>query len=63
MERRKFIKNSTLATATLAISQIPRFGWAFHPGDTFVSNRPLLKDRKFVSEAVERKIIEAKKKD
>jgi meiotically up-regulated gene 157 (Mug157) protein len=56
-----FIKNSSLAAGTLAISQLPRFAFAFNGKEKFVSQRRPLKDRKFVSEAVERKIIEAKK--
>ena len=60
-KRRTFIKNSSLAFAAVTISQLPGFSFAYNPEDKFISNRPLLKDRKFVSDAVERKLIGAKK--
>lgn len=60
--RRTFIRNTSLAAATIALSNIPGYSFAFSPADKFKSQRPPLSDRKFISEAVERTIIATKKK-
>jgi len=60
--RRIFIRNTSLAAASITLSQLPGYSFAFDPTDKFPSQRPAIKDRKFVSEAVERKLLEAKKK-
>lgn len=56
MKRRDFISNSAIATsAFLFMDKINAFSM-----DDFVSKRPPIKDRKFVSKAVEAKIAEVK---
>lgn len=64
--RREFIKTGGLAAASLSLLRKgpfgSRFGTPFTPsGEGFVSRRPEIKDRKFVSEAVEEKIKKVKK--
>lgn len=61
IKRRTFIKNSSLAAASVALCQLPGFALAFNPDEKFISNRPSLQDRKFMSDAVEKKLVEAKK--
>jgi meiotically up-regulated gene 157 (Mug157) protein len=56
MKRLDFLINSTLATAGAIFADKLN---AFSPAD-FVSKRPALKDRKFVSQVVEAKIAEVK---
>lgn len=62
IKRRLFIKNSGIAAASIALIQIPGLSHAFLSEEKFLSNRPQIQGRKFVSEAVEKKIIEAKAK-
>ena len=57
--RRNFIKTSGLAIAGLSFSNLS-FTKSFAPV-SFESKRPLLQNRKFISESVEAKIIEIKK--
>ncbi|HEX9251107.1 MAG TPA: glycoside hydrolase family 125 protein [Ignavibacteriaceae bacterium] len=57
--RRNFIKTSSLAVAGLSLSNFS-FTKSFFP-NTFQSKRPPISARKFVSEAIEAKIIEMKK--
>ncbi len=57
MQRRDFIKNSSLAVSGMVLSNNLNI---FGQNQTFVSQRPPLKDRKFVSSAVEAKIAEVK---
>ncbi len=52
--RRNFIKTSGLVTGGIALSGTSGFGISRE--NTFSSRRPPLKDRKFVSEAVEETI-------
>ena len=61
IKRRDFIKNTGLATATLALSQVPGFSIALAPDEKFPSKRPALTDRKFRSEAVEKKLASVRK--
>lgn len=61
MKRRTFIKNTGLAATTIVISQMPGFSQVFNSDEKFTSMRPPLKDRKFVSDAVERKLLATKK--
>lgn len=56
MKRRDFLINSTLASVSLLFADKLN---AFSPAD-FVSKRPAVQDRKFVSKAVEAKIAEVK---
>lgn len=57
--RRNFIKTSSLAFAGLSLSNLS-FTKSFAP-DSFESKRPAIAERKFISEAIESKIIEMKK--
>lgn len=57
MKRRDFITNSAIAAGSLLFADKLR---AFAPRFEFVSERPAVKDRKFVSKAVEAKIAEVK---
>ena len=57
--RRNFIKTSSLAIAGLSLSNLS-FTKSFVP-NSFISNRPPIAERKFISEAVEAKITEMKK--
>ena len=57
MKRRDFIKNSSLAVSGIILSNNLN---VFGQNQTFVSQRPPLKNRKFVSKAVEAKIAEVK---
>ncbi len=57
--RRNFIKTSSLAIAGLSLSNLS-FTKSFAP-KSFISNRPPISERKFISEAVEAKIAEMKK--
>ncbi len=57
--RRNFIKTSSLAIAGLSLSNLS-FTKSFAP-KSFLSNRPPISERKFVSEAIEAKIAEMKK--
>jgi hypothetical protein len=57
--RRNFIKTSSLAIAGLSLSHLS-FTKSFSP-NPFQSKRPPISARKFVSEAIEAKIIEMKK--
>ena len=57
--RRDFIKTGTLAIAGLSFSNLS-FTKSLAP-NSFESNRPLLQNRKFISESVEAKIAEIKK--
>lgn len=57
--RRNFIKTSSLAIAGLSLSNIS-FTKSFAPS-SFISNRPPIAERKFISEAVETKIAEMKR--
>ena len=61
MKRRHFIKASGIAAA-VNLQPFPLFAFAAAKGNEFVSQRPALNDRKFVSEAVERQITAAKQK-
>lgn len=61
--RRAFIKNTSIATASLALFQIPALSCAMDlTAEDFKSNRPLLANRKFVSKAVDQKISDVKAK-
>ncbi|MBK7500970.1 MAG: glycoside hydrolase family 125 protein [Ignavibacteriales bacterium] len=57
--RRNFIKTSSLAIAGLSLSNLS-FTKSFVP-NSFISNRPPIAERKFISEAIEAKIVEMKK--
>lgn len=57
--RRNFIKTSSLAFAGLSLSNLS-FTKSFAP-NLFESKRPPIAERKFISEAIEAKIIEMKK--
>ncbi len=57
--RRNFIKTSGLAIAGLSFTNLS-FTKSFIPS-SFTTNRPPLSERKFVSEAIEAKVIEMKK--
>lgn len=57
MKRRKFIMNSSMFVAGTTI--LPQNIFAV-PQDRFLSKRPKLEDRKFVSDAVEQTIIQVK---
>ena len=57
--RRNFIKTGSLAIAGLSLSNLS-FTKSFAP-NSFESKRPPISERKFVSEAIEAKIIEMKK--
>ncbi|MFZ1518415.1 MAG: glycoside hydrolase family 125 protein [Ignavibacteriaceae bacterium] len=57
--RRNFIKTGSLAIAGLSLSNLS-FTKSFAP-NSFQANRPPIAERKFVSEAIEAKIIEMKK--
>jgi hypothetical protein len=57
--RRNFIKTSSLAIAGLSFSNLS-FTKSFAP-NPFQTNRPPIAERKFVSEAIEAKIVEMKK--
>ncbi len=57
--RRNFIKTGSLAIAGLSLSNLS-FTKSFAP-ISFESNRPLLQNRKFISESVEAKITEIKR--
>lgn len=59
ISRRNFIKTGTLAIAGLSLSNLS-FSKSFSI-NTYNSNRPPVDQRKFVSEAIEAKIIEMKK--
>lgn len=56
MKRRDFLTNSAIAAASVLLAD--KFGFAQNA--EFVSRRPPLKERKFVSKAVEAKIAEVK---
>lgn len=62
IKRRTFLKNSGLTAASLVLSQLPGVTWAFSEADEFKSRRPSVADRKFVSDAVEKKLVEIKAK-
>lgn len=62
LNRKTFIKHSGMAAAALAMQRMPGFAMASITGNEFTSNRPPVNERKFISEAVEQKIIEAKKR-
>ena len=57
--RRNFIKTSSLAIAGLSLSNLS-FTKSFAP-NSFETKRPPISERKFVSEAIETKIVEMKK--
>jgi len=57
--RRNFIKTGSLALAGLSLSNLS-FTKSFAP-NSFISNRPPIAERKFISEAIETKIVEMKK--
>lgn len=57
--RRNFIKTSSLAVAGLSLSKLS-FAKSLTP-NPFMSKRPQISDRKFISEAIEAKIVEIKK--
>ena len=57
--RRNFIKTSSLAIAGLSLSNLS-FTKSFAP-NSFETKRPSISERKFVSEAIETKIVEMKK--
>jgi len=57
--RRNFIKTGSLALAGLSLSNLS-FTKSFAP-NFFISNRPPIAERKFISEAIETKIVEMKK--
>ena len=57
--RRKFLLTGGLATAGICVGRSANF---FIPYTEFISKRPLLKDRKFTSDAVEATIDRVKKK-
>lgn len=56
MRRRDFIANSVIAASAFLFADKINAFWQ----TDFVSKRPILKDRKFVSKAVEAKIVEVK---
>ncbi|TCC88762.1 glycoside hydrolase family 125 protein [Pedobacter frigiditerrae] len=62
MKRRRFLKDTGILSFGLAIA--PTLGYAamLKEDKPFVSQRPVLKNRKFVSKAIEDKILEIKKK-
>jgi len=57
--RRNFIKTGSLAIAGLSLSNLS-FTKSFAP-NSFETKRPPISERKFVSEAIETKIVEMKK--
>jgi uncharacterized protein len=57
--RRSFIKASSLAIVGLSFSNLS-FAKSF-ASNSFISNRPPIAERKFISEAIEVKIVEMKK--
>lgn len=59
INRRNFIKTGSLAIAGLSLSNLS-FTKSLIP-NSFVSKRPPISERKFISEAIEAKIIEMKK--
>ena len=59
LTRRKFLRNGLLVSTAIAFSN-PAFS-LLKSKTNFISKRPALKDRLFVSEAVEQKISDIKK--
>lgn len=62
MSRRNFLKAGGLALAAMAVNPSSLFSSSVLTGDKYVSKRPLLANRHFVSTAVEAAIEETKKK-
>ena len=58
-DRRRFLKNSALTAA--AVTMLPRSGWAYKRNNEYVSQRPDLRDRTFVSQAVDQAISKVQK--